>query len=279
MAIVNFLPTIWSETLYQQLDKQYVAVANCNRDFDGEIKGIGSIVKVCGVGSVNVSDYAKNYDMSSPQTLSDTVKQITIGRAKCFNFQIDDVDRAQATPKLMDAAMKNAASALANEADAYVCSLFTNASNEIVKELPTADTIIDTIIEARKYLYENNVVDSSSIVIEISPSVATLLLKAKIGISTDNSESLEKGCLGTIAGCKVFVSNNIYVEEDGDYLYNHCVMRTTRAIAFAEQLSEIEAYRPEKRFADAVKGLHLYGCSVLYPEEMVSLKLGMPFAE
>ena len=51
-------------------------------------------------------------------------------------------------------------------------------------------------------------------------------------------------------------------------------MRTKRAIAFAEQLSEIEAYRPEKRFADAVKGLHLYGVKVVYPEEMVVVELG-----
>ena len=38
MAINNFIPTVWSETLAKELDKQYVAVKNCNRDFDGEIK-------------------------------------------------------------------------------------------------------------------------------------------------------------------------------------------------------------------------------------------------
>ena len=50
-----------------------------------------------------------------------------------------------------------------------------------------------------------------------------------------------------------------------------CIARTGRAIAFAEQLSEINAYRPEKRFADAVKGLHLYGAKVVYPNEMVTI--------
>ena len=38
MAIMNFIPTVWSETLASALSKQYVAVANCNRDFEGEIK-------------------------------------------------------------------------------------------------------------------------------------------------------------------------------------------------------------------------------------------------
>jgi hypothetical protein len=62
----------------------------------------------------------------------------------------------------------------------------------------------------------------------------------------------------------------------GDVKYK-CLMRTTRAIAFAEQLSEIEAYRPEKRFADAIKGLHLYGAKVVYPNEMVTLDVCIPF--
>ena len=57
--------------------------------------------------------------------------------------------------------------------------------------------------------------------------------------------------------------------------YHKCIARTKRAIAFAEQLSEINAYRPEKRFADAVKGLHLYGAKVVYPKEMVLLNLGI----
>ena len=57
--------------------------------------------------------------------------------------------------------------------------------------------------------------------------------------------------------------------------YHKCFLRTKRAIAFAEQLSEIDAYRPEKRFADAVKGLHLYGAAVIYPEEAILLDMGI----
>jgi hypothetical protein len=55
-----------------------------------------------------------------------------------------------------------------------------------------------------------------------------------------------------------------------------CFARTTRAIAFAEQLNEVEAYRPEKRFADAVKGLHLYGAKVVFPDEIFVIKVYDP---
>ena len=57
--------------------------------------------------------------------------------------------------------------------------------------------------------------------------------------------------------------------------HHKCLARTKRAIAFAQQLSEIDAYRPEKRFADAVKGLHLYGAKTVYPDEVVLLDLGI----
>ena len=131
MAINHFIPTVWSESLHQALEGRYVGVANCNREYEGEIKNCGAVVKICGVGSVDVGDYTKNTDMTSPQALSDTVCELTIDQAKYFNFQIDDIDRAQCTPKLMDAAMRVAASGLAAAADSYVYSLYKDHTNTI----------------------------------------------------------------------------------------------------------------------------------------------------
>ena len=33
MAITNFIPTIWSENLLTALDKKYIAVSHCNREY------------------------------------------------------------------------------------------------------------------------------------------------------------------------------------------------------------------------------------------------------
>ena len=270
MAIVNFISTVWSENLLKQLDKKYIGVLNCNRDYEGEIKNQGSIVKICGVGDVTVSDYTKNTDMSAPETLSDDVRMLKINQAKYFNFQIDDVDRAQSNPKLMDEAMKNAAAALANAADSYVYSLYVDALVEVADGEATAESIVDHIIEIKTRMMKANVMNNEDIFVEVSPEVAALILKAKIDLGTDNRDSFENGLLGRIAGCKVFVSNNIFETEDG---YFKCLVRTKRAVTFAEQISEVEAYRPEKRFADAVKGLHLYGAKIVYPEEFMVLSV------
>ena len=276
MAISNFIPTIWSENLYTQLDKQYVAVANCNREFEGDIKSMGSVVKICGVGNINISSYTKNTDMSSAQQLSDTAKELRIDQAKYFNFQIDDVDRTQSNPKLMSAAMKNAANALANVADQYIFNLYDRAGETVSVADPSSDNIIGYVIDAVTRLRMQNVNDPDDIVVEVSPEVAALILKAKIDLASDGGETLETGCIGRIAGSKIFVSSNIAQIDGGEHINHLCFVRSKRAIAFAEQLSEIEAYRPEKRFSDAVKGLHLYGAEVIYPSEFLLLSVPFP---
>ena len=273
MAITNFIPTIWSENLASSLDKQYIAVANCNRDYEGEIKNRGSVVKICGVGSIDVNDYTKDTDMSSPQALSDTVQELCIDQAKYFNFQIDDIDKTQCTPKLMDAAMKVAASSIANIADKFVYELVDEAAATVSCDASSEGDLLGKIIDARQKLYENNVSDMENVVLEVSPAVASVILKEKIALPFCDSSVAETGYLGSFAGCKIYVSNNIKKETSDVGTTYDCLMRTTRAIAYAEQFSEIDAYRPEKRFADAVKGLHLYGAKVVYPSEMVCLKV------
>lgn len=43
------------------------------------------------------------------------------------------------------------------------------------------------------------------------------------------------------------------------------------ATSYAEQILSTEAYRMEKRFADAVKGLHVYGAKVTRPDKIAVL--------
>ena len=271
MALTNFIPTVWSETLAKQLDKEYIAVRNCNREFEGDIRKCGDTVHINSIGDVNVFSYTKNTDMTAPQTLDSSRSTLTISEMKGFNFQIDDVDKAQAKPALMQAAMREAASALADTADKYVYGLYSkvDAGNTITSASLTYDGVIDLLLSARKAMLANNVGSNTETVLEVSPDVAALILKAKILQSTDNEELMESGYLGSFLGFRIYVSNNIQISGG----YHKCFARTRRAIAFAEQLSEVEAYRPEKRFADAVKGLHLYGASIVYPKELLLLNV------
>jgi len=48
------------------------------------------------------------------------------------------------------------------------------------------------------------------------------------------------------------------------------------AWSYAEQISSVEGYRPQARFADAVKGLHLYGAKVVRPTALAVAPVNRP---
>ncbi len=275
MATSTFIPTVWSETLLTELDHEYVGVRNCNREFEGDIKEKGSDVKILGLNNIAVFDYYKDCDMSFSQSLAPNNEfTLNINQAKAFNFILDDVDRAQAQPKIMKAAMHQAAISLADMADKYVYKLYSQSpiENRLTIDEINSDKIFEAIIEARQKLFANGVNSSIETSLEVSPEVASHILRAKILNSTDNGETMENGLIGKLFGFNIYVSNNIAIDSEGRH---KCFVRTKRAIAFAEQLNEVEAYRPEKRFADAVKGLHLYGAKVVYPNEFVLLDIAL----
>lgn len=276
MSVSCFIPEIWSTTMMHTLDGKYIAVANCNRDYEGDIKERGDIVHICGISPISISDYTKNTDIAAPATLSDYVKELEITQAKYFNFQLDDVDFVQSRPEMLNYAVHNAAQALATAADSYVYTLMGKNAAKALSCTPTgASDLINMIIDARTYLFTRNVTDANDISIEVAPQVAAQILKEKAALCTDNTEALEGGYIGSVAGCKIYVSNQIVAvdNESAKTRTYSCFARTRRAVTFAEQLSEIEAYRPESRFADAIKGLHLYGAKVIYPSELVELKV------
>ena len=269
MSLNKFTSTVWSETLYKELQKNYVGVKLCNRDFEGEIKGQGDRVKICGIGPISVFDYVKNTNMPEAEVLSDNERTLIIDQAKGFNFFIDDVDEAQSRPNIMTEAMSRASDALADVADSFIYSLTDENVATVVNSATTADSIISTLAQARLKLMENNVPNSASISLEIPPAIEQKLVLAKVLHATDNTAAISKGYVGSFMGFDVYVSNNIPTVGDA----YKCIARTNRAIAFAEQINAVTAYEPELRHGDAVKGLHLYGAKIIYPKEMVFLSL------
>ena len=50
------------------------------------------------------------------------------------------------------------------------------------------------------------------------------------------------------------------------------ILRTDKAVAFAEQIDKVEKYRPEDAFTDAVKGLYVFGAQIVRPKEIYVMK-------
>ena len=91
-----------------------------NRDYTGDIKNLGDTCHINGIAPVTAKPYTKNVAIATPDTLSDAATTLVIDQANYTNFEVDDVDKAQGAVTVMDAAMAEAAYALADVADQYV---------------------------------------------------------------------------------------------------------------------------------------------------------------
>ena len=269
MSIQNFIHTIWSARLLYHLDISHVYLNLLNRDYEGEIKNFGDTVKINQVGDVSIKDYTKGTDIDAPEDITGEQQELKIDQAKYFNFAVDDVDNAQTNPKLMDKAMQRAAYAMNDVVDAFAANLLAinvHADNAIGTNeapiVPTKADAYDYLVDLNTKLTEANVAKMGRWVV-IPAFYHGLLLKDDrfVGNGTDyNQAILEGGEVGKAAGFTVYVSNNVPNTEGAKY---KVIAGTTEAGSYAEQILNTEAYRPEKRFSDAVKGLHTYGAKVL----------------
>ena len=271
MAIDNFNPTIWSALLVDKLEKSLVFGAVANTDYEGVISGVGSTVKINGIDDLTIGDYVKNTDIAAPETLTGIERSLVIDQANYFNFQIDDIDQAQQTPKLMDKAMERAAYQLRDEADKYIASLHTDVAvgNTIGDDTTpitlTAENAYQTLVRARGVLAKTNTPTNDRWIV-VPPDVYSLLLLDQrfTQATAQGDEVLANGRVGNAAGFTIYESNNV-VEAGGEF---KIMFGQRDAITYASQIMKMEAYRMERRFADAAKGLHVYGAKVVRPESL-----------
>jgi len=276
MALNNFIPEIWSARLLVSLKKAlvYGQEGVVNRDYEGEIRQMGDMVRINSIGPITVGTYAKNTDIGDPQTLTDAQTVLTIDQAKYFNFQVDDIDRAQQNPKVMDAAMQEAAYALRDVADQYIARLGVAAGNTIGSDAAPKEVdktnAYELLVDLAVLLTDAKVPTEGRWVV-VPPWFYGTLLKDDRFIDASKAgttEGLRNGQVGMAAGFTVLQSHNVPNANGAKYkiIAGHPI-----AISYAEQINKVEAYRPEKRFADAVKGLHLYGAKLVRPEAIAVL--------
>ncbi len=273
MAIVSFIPAIWSAKLLLNLHKNLVFANLINTDYEGEISGAGDRVKINEIGPINIGNYTKNSDISF-QELTDAQKELIIDQLKYFAFQVDDVDKAQTKPKIMDGAMQEAAYGLKDAADQYVAGLYGGAgitsdlgTNASPLEIQSGDVVEVVALIAQK-MDENNVPTEGRWMV-IPPWFHNKMVLAKISSDKLNSEVLLNGRIGRFLGFDFSVSNNLDVDGTADG--TKILAGIKPSISFAGQIVQTEALRLEKRFADAVKGLYVYGAKVVRPSTLACL--------
>ncbi|MGQ3480672.1 phage major capsid protein [Paenibacillus sp. TY11] len=271
MSVQNFIPTIWSARLNESLKKNLVYGEVVNTDYEGEIQGQGSTVKINSIGAITIGNYDKVAGIGNPQELDAMQKTLVIDQAKYFNFQVDDVDAAQANVNLLDGGIVEASYGLANVVDQYLAGFYTEVKaentigNDTTPIIPTKDTAYDLLIDLGVLLDENNVPESERFVVVPAWYYGLLLKDARF---TKDPNIIRTGYVGDIDGMTVYKSNNVPNTTGAKY---KIIAGHKSAISFAGQVDSVEAFRPEKQFSDAVKGLQVFGAKCIKPEALAVL--------
>jgi hypothetical protein len=277
MAIASFIPTIWSARLLQHLLNALVARNFYNSDYEGEITDQGNTVRINQIGNISVFDYDRNKDMNAAEELSTVAQDLVIDMAKSFNFQVDNIDRVQMRADLMDAAMQRSAYALAEVEDTYLFNLLATSAlpaNKITDAtITSANEMYELLVHMRTIMAKNNVPNAGRI-IALPPEAVALLLKDDRFVGTGGSfaeGTLIAGLVGRAVGFDIYEVNT--TPNNNTAIAGHALAAT-----FASQIVQVVAYQPEKRFADALKGLSVYGAKVLVPEAIATAEITIDLA-
>ena len=276
---LTFIPTVWAARLLTALDSElvYGQTNVCNRDYEGEIRDAGNTVKIASVSDISVNNYVKDTPIDEPEILTDEAQTMVIDQQKYFHFFVDSIDRAQRNVNVLDEAMRRSAWSLRDLADTYLAGLMNTAitagnkiGSDATPEVPTKDDAYEYLVDLSVLLDEANTPLAGRFCV-VPAWFHGLLLKDDRFINSGTMRSdraLANGAVGEAAGFTILKSNNVPNIGGAKYkiIAGHSIATT-----YAEQIVDVQTYKPELRFGDAVKGLHVYGARVVRPVNLACL--------
>ena len=282
MAVTNFQQTIWSKQIEKSLNKITSLRNHCDFKHQSESADAKEI-KILNVTRPTIRTYVPGTALTR-EGATDGSMLLQINQFKYFDFEVDDVDKAQSVPGLMEALSDEASKGLAQEGDKYVASLVKAGVEAVSNALPQSSSVItltkanavSSVEDGFTSLYENDVPVNATMYLEVSPKAFTTYRQALTELSTNNPDVIKKGAVGKINNAYVCIENLLPTGKSSgsqatdDVDYN--ILRTDKAIDFVEQINKVEAYRPQDAFSDAIKGLYTFGALITRPNEIYVIK-------
>lgn len=288
MALSN-LPTVWSAQALTALRANLVFAGKiANRDYEGTIRQGGDTVKIRGLADPTIFDVTRNSDIPAPETLSDSVISMVIDQAKGFNFQVDDLDQLQKVGgrSVQLESTQNAGIKLAEATDAVVAAALVAAVPAgSANNIGTTAAPVTIDVPAPGATLTASAIDAYRLISRIAVKLDKLLVPQQgrwIVLPPFMLAALANDQRFTAAGGAGVIATNGYQGKVAGFdIYSTTLVPSPAStkyqvlagyrgsVSYADQLIETVFYRPERRFADAVKGVHVFGVKVVRPATTV----------
>jgi hypothetical protein len=310
----TFIPEIWSGRLIEKFYASTVLAAISNTNYEGEIKNQGDKVIIRTKPTLSINNYEATQTLTF-QRPSSNVVELAIDKGKYFAAVVDDVIETQADMNLMSLWADDAAEQMKLKIDTDVltalCAETTVAGSEYVAIssvnkgatagaisgsinlgteaapiIPTADTIIDLLVDMGQVLDEQNIPETGRWII-IPAWISSMIKKSDLkdaSLAGDSTSMLRNGRLGMIDRFTLYSSNlmprftydtnttqgGIQGSNNGSsLLFGH-----SHGFTFASQFSKVETLRAESTFGTILRGLQIYGHRVIDGTALGVAKVG-----
>lgn len=269
MAITNFQTERWSAVVELAAQEQSIAGQVASDLYQADAAG-AKVINATSINTPTIGTYDANTGITYGD-LTDSNTPINLDQYRYFSFKVEDIDQAQSQADITNPAITEAGRALALTADAYMFGLHGSFNGQIddgagaALSVTSAD-VEEVILNAKEELDGNNA--GPDRVLVVSPWFHNKMVLAGIASLSDNVDLYRSGRVGQFGGFEVFMSNQLASPQADEH---HVLAFTRRAMPYAALVQRVESLRLESQFADAVRGLYVFGGAVKWAGEGVDI--------
>lgn len=246
---------LFSDKFEEKLFQRSTLISIANKEFEGSLDA-GSVKINDYDADVTIGDYNDSTGMGDAEALTGTTRTLNIDKDKFFNIRVSDKEKLQDNNKIERWA-NGAANKMVQtiEADIYSIkdTVGVNLDDQNIETLDLNNLI--SWIEGMRVKLENKGVYGQKF-LTVNPAIMSLFRQA-------NLYTLSQEVLGNSYGPQdVYVYGDIVLSETsamGNTGVVDLVMGTFDFLNLVQGINNLETYRPEKFFGDAIKGNVVYG--------------------
>jgi len=292
----NLVPRIVAARFIRYLQGMYVYAGRTNRQWEVELDSAGNVVRLNKLdpAEINVGSYAKGTALTYADAEAETPKDLEVDQQTYYSFKVEDIDAVQSRPNIMDEAGRIAADKVAGVIDSYVFRGMRAGATGLPNVSFDYSGGVDKFSPLIRRLFANvnRRMDLAQVPRmgrwAIVPPYVTEMISQALSMVDVNPERqaaqvMQGGYLGELFGLSIYASwavlgssagvrNTHFADTSGDNTTQDTestvIYGTDYSYAYVEQIAKSEVIRLETAFADAARGLYVYGGAMAEPDSM-----------
>ena len=223
-----FSPPIWSKSVLEVMDANYVFAANVNRQFEKDAS-VGISVAVPTISALTARAKAENTAILF-ETTAEAVRTVTLNQWYYAAFGIEDIVKLQSQVGLREAFQRRAGKAIAKQVDSACAALVAGFAQTLgVLGAPFTD---DNVLRAIQYLDDADSDDDRVLIMSPAEKRDKMTLDRYMNSLYRDSKPLENGKIGNPYGLDWYVTTNLTKPAAGQA---DCVVMNRDALALVIQ--------------------------------------------